>query len=53
LLRLELLDHFAAVAHPRDHVELGPGLGQYARQRLAQQLLVVGYQHGDGRLWVL
>ena len=49
LQRLELLDRLAAVARLRDHLQLGPGLRELARQRLAQQRLVVGDQRGRAR----
>ena len=47
--RLELLDRLAAVARLRDDLELGPGLRELARERVAQQRLVVGDQRGRAR----
>ena len=45
-MRFEQIDGFAAVARLRDDLELGPGAGEQAHQRLAQQRLVVGDERG-------
>ena len=45
-MRLEQLDRLAAVARLRHDLELRPGLRELARERLAQQRLVVGDQRG-------
>ncbi len=49
LMRFEQVDGFAAVARLRDDLELGPGAGEQAHQRLAQQRLVVGDERGHAR----